>query len=454
MIHFTNLAPANEIGGNSYLLEFGSCKVALDAGTHPKREGSDSLPRLSDLDYDELDAIFLTHAHLDHSGALPVMAREHPNARIFMSEATRELVDAMLHNSVNVMSSKREELGVIEYPFYTHRELDKIFPRFEFPRMGKSFYPSDHEDVRCEFYDAGHILGAVATHFEWNGQTVLYTGDIHFENQTLTAAAQLPEGPIDTLIIETTRGDTPRDPGYTRAGEIAKLAESINTILERGGSVLIPVFAMGKTQELLLMLHELKQKDEIPRHAPVHIGGLSTKMTQIYDKLSDRVRRNYSGFKIMQEVDITVATSRKRRRQVEYNPGSIYALSSGMMSENTVSNEFAGHIVSNPLAGILFVGYCDPDTPGGHILAAEQGDMIKLRKNAEPKELRCDVRKFDFSGHATRESICEYVVKTKPKNVVLIHGDEGALNWFKAELNQQLPESRIIIPKPGERLEL
>ena len=116
MIYFTNLAPANEIGGNSYLLEFGNCRVALDAGTHPKREGRETLPKLDLLKFDSLDAIFLTHAHLDHSGALPVMMREHPSARVIMSEATRELTDAMLHNSVNVMTAKREELGETAYP--------------------------------------------------------------------------------------------------------------------------------------------------------------------------------------------------------------------------------------------------------------------------------------------------------------------------------------------------
>ncbi|MFT5468162.1 MAG: Cft2 family RNA processing exonuclease [Verrucomicrobiales bacterium] len=454
MIHFTNLAPANEIGGNSYLVEFGNCRVALDAGTHPKREGLETLPKLDLLDYDSLDGIFLTHAHLDHSGALPVMMREHPSARVFMSEATRELADAMLHNSVNVMTSKREELGDPSYPFYTHRELDKGFYRWEFPKTSKPFYFSDREEVTCEFHEAGHILGAVAPVFEWQGHRVLYTGDIHFEEQTLTVGAKLPEDGIDTVIVETTRGASPRDPDYTRAKEIQRLSDSISEILDRGGSVLMPVFAMGKTQELLLILHQLKESGQIPQHIPITIGGLSTKMTMIYDRLAGRANRNFPGFKILQEVKLIVGSKKKSNRQIEYQPGSIYAISSGMVTEKTASNELAGHFVSNPLSGILFVGYCDPDSPGGHLVAANQGDKIKLRKNSEAFELRCNVEKFDFSGHSPRDSILDYLCKVRPKNILLVHGDRDALEWFEAKLNQHLPDSRVIIPVPGERIEL
>lgn len=454
MIFFTNLAPANEIGGNSYLLEFGNCRVALDAGTHPKREGRETLPKLDLLKFDSLDAIFLTHAHLDHSGALPVMMREHPSARVFMSEATRELADAMLHNSVNVMTAKREELGEFAYPFYTHRELDDGFSRWESARVGRPFYFSDREDVSCEFFEAGHILGAVAPVFEWQGKRILYTGDIHFEDQTLTKGAELPESGIDTVIVETTRGGLARDPAYTRDAEIQRLSASINEILDRGGSVLMPVFAMGKTQELLLILHGLKERGEIPRYTPITIGGLSTKMTQIYDRLADRTRRNFPGFRILHEVDLIVSSRKKRNRQIEYQPGAIYALSSGMVTENTASNQFAGNFVSNPLCGILFVGYCDPDSPGGKLVAAGQGEKVKLRKNADPFELRCKVEKFDFSGHATRQSILDYLVKLSPKNVILVHGDHDALAWFEANAGQQLPDSNVIIPEPGRRIAL
>ncbi len=453
MIRFTSLAPQREIGASCFLLELGEARIALDSGTHPKREGSETLPRLDDLPFDSLDAIVLTHAHLDHSGALPVLVREHPSARVFMSEPTRSLADALLHNSVNVMTSKREDLGIHAYPLYTHRELERIFPAWETPAYERPFHVSAAEDVTCEFFEAGHILGAVAPLFEFRGRRFLYTGDIHTEDQTIARAARLPEGHLDTVIVETTRGGVARAADYTRDKEKHRLADAINGILDRRGAVLIPVFAMGKTQELLVMLHELKLDGVIP-HAPIHIGGLGTKMTTIYDRLAARSRRNYPGFKILEEIDLIVCSSRKRATQVEFKPGCIFALSSGMMTENTVSNVFARQLLSDPRSGILFVGYADPDSPAGKILAASPGDEIRLDPRRPAHALKCQVEKFDFSGHATREDICDFLESAAPKNVVLIHGDTDAVAWFEAEMARRLPGARVIVPEPGKPYEL
>ncbi len=453
MISLVNLSRGNHIGSNSYLLEMGRTRIVLDAGTHPKREGNDTLPDFSLLDYDSVDAVFLSHAHLDHSGALPVLMRNQPGARIFMSEATRALADALLHNSVNVMVAKREELNVTEYPLYTHRELDLAEDRWEVERTGRPFYVSSKDEITCEFFNAGHILGAMAALFEFQDHRVLYTGDVHFEDQTLSRGADLPASDIDTVIIETTRGSTERSEHYTRSREIDRLARAVNAILDRGGSVLIPIFAMGKTQELLIILHGLKEEGIIP-NVPLHIGGLSTKMTMIYDRLANRTYRNYPGLQILKEIDLVISSSRKRTRQLEYHSRCIYALSSGMMTENTLSNRFARNFVENKRCGILFVGYADPESPAGAILNSHPGDRIRLDPKLGEQELRCSIDKFDFSGHATRESICAYLRELQPKNIVLVHGDSEALHWFQAELNRELPKSRVIIPAAGEMISL
>jgi Cft2 family RNA processing exonuclease len=121
---FTNLTRKTEIGANSYLLELGGKRVLLDCGLHPRLEGQEALPDLDALGNQRLDAVLVSHAHQDHLGALPVVSRRHPEARVFLTEATRALGDAMLHNSVNVMLRRREEAGVTDYPLFTHRELE------------------------------------------------------------------------------------------------------------------------------------------------------------------------------------------------------------------------------------------------------------------------------------------------------------------------------------------
>ena len=453
MIAFTSLAADRQIGASCFALDLDGSRAVLDAGTHPKLEGLASLPRLKQLAYDSTSSVLLTHAHLDHSGALPVLLREQPSARVFMSEATRSLAGALLHNSVNVMTSQRDEFGLMEYPLFTHRELELQFHRWEVAPPGRPFPFSDNSTATVEFVNAGHILGATSLLFRFEGRRILYTGDIHFDNQTLTPAAELPREPLDVLVVETTRGASPRDPEYSRSREIQKLADAVNETIERRGVILIPVFAMGKTQELLLILHELKRSRSIP-DSPIHIGGLSTKMTAIYDNLAFRSPRLFPGFQILKEIRLTTNPRNKKQGDLPYHPGSIYALSSGMMTEKTPSNEFAQRLIADPRSSILFVGYADPDSPAGAILRAKPEGTVKLHRHAAPKPLLCRTEKFDFSGHAPRESILRYILDVRPRVIVLIHGDTGALAWFQGELQKALPESRIVIPHPGERYEL
>jgi Cft2 family RNA processing exonuclease len=363
------------------------------------------------------------------------------------------LTDALLHNSVNVMTAQRQELQILDFPLYTHRELERAYPRWETAPMRRSFPLLYDSHIQCEFFEAGHILGAAAILLDNGRHRVLYTGDIHLEDQSVTRGASLPTSGVDTVVIETTRGNVARDPAYTREREMARLAQHINEVLDRGASVLAPVFAMGKTQELLVMIHDLKRRRAIP-NAPVHIGGLSTKMTRLYDMLGGRPRRLRPDMRILEEVEIVMSTSRKRSGQMEYHPRCIYALSSGMMTPKTVSNLFARQLIENERCGIFFVGYADPLSPAGQIISSQRGDMIQLDPDDRPRRIDCQVEKFDFSGHAPREAILAYLETLQPANIVLVHGDDPAVAWFEAQLAAKLPRSRVIVPEPGTPYDL
>lgn len=450
-MNFQSLLRRNEIGANSYLVEMDDKRIVLDSGMHPKEEGLDSLPAHHELPADSIDSIFVSHSHLDHSGSLPVLMRDQPGADVYMTPATAKLVDALLHNSVNVMESKRTELGITDYPFYTHRELDDHEKRWRTFNYDRPFQLGD--SVRATFHDAGHILGSSGVMLETPDKRVFYTGDVQFEKQTLIPGADLPEEDIDTLIIETTRGASPRCESYTRESEEQKFADSINDCLQRGGSVLVPVFAMGKTQEVLTMINRFKKEGLIP-DAPVYIGGLSTKMTLIFDEFADSTPRNQPGFRIMKDMEVKTGGRRRKRAPIVYQPGGIYALSSGMMTEKTVSNNFARGFINNPKNSLLFVGYADPDSPAGHIRAGKQGDLINLDPAQDPIQFNCPMEVFDFSGHATREDLLNYILRVAPKKTFLVHGDIAATEWFAQQLKEQLPECETIIPLPGRKYSL
>ena len=443
---FQSLLRRNEIGANSYLVEIEGHRIILDSGMHPKEEGVDSLPAHHELPANSIDSIFVSHSHLDHSGSLPVLMNDQPEAEVYMTAATSKLVDALLHNSVNVMESKRSELGITDYPFYTHRELDRLEKRWRTFPYERTFDLSN--GVRATFHDAGHILGSAGIMLETMDKRVLYTGDVQFENQTLIPGAKLPEEDIDTLIIETTRGASPRDLTYSREAEELRFAQSINDCLQNGGSVLVPVFAMGKTQEVLTMIDRFKREGLIP-DAPTYIGGLSTKMTHIFDDFADSSPRNLPGFRILEDMEVKTGGRRKKRAPIVYQPGGIYALSSGMMTEKTVSNNFARGFITNPKNALLFVGYADPDSPAGHIRAGQRGDLINLDPEQDPVQFNCPMEVFDFSGHATRESLLDYILRVAPKKTFLVHGDIGATEWFAEQLKDKLPECETTIPRPG-----
>ncbi len=450
-MYFKSLTRQQGIGANSYLLDLGDRRLLLDAGMHPKEEGLSAVPNYAEVDYDSVDGIIVSHCHLDHVGSLPLAMRRQPRAHVYMTEACGELSDAMLHNSVNVMTMKREELRLADYPLFTHREVDQGQHVWEYRWTDRAFRVND-QGPECRFFDAGHIMGSVGTLVQHEDKRIFYTGDVNFEDQTLSVAANFPREPVDVLIMETTRGGIERAPDYTRELEIKRLARAIEHTINRGGSILIPIFAMGKTQEILMALHLLRKKRLIPA-APIFIGGLSTKMTTIYDKFASKVPRNHRDFEILREMDLTIA-SRRRKREIRYQPGCIFALSSGMMTENTISNKFAFEFLDNPRNSLLFVGYADPDSPAGKIRAAQKGDPIQLHPQLAPVELHCDVSVFDFSGHAVREDLRRYANDVAPQKVILVHGDDDAVTWFKETLTEDLPETEVVAATPGMKISL
>jgi len=444
---FTSLTPRNDIGGSCFLLEMGDSRIVLDCGLHPKEIGLPAIPQIGGLDQDSVDAFFLSHAHFDHVGAVPVLLRQQPNAKILLTEGTRHVAGVMLHNSVHVMQCQRTEKGITEFPLFTHREVDRMMKRFHPSHFNKPIHVGSDGEVTCKLHPAGHVLGAAAASFTYEGKTVLYTGDVQFIDQAIVKKAELPTEGIDTLVIETTHGAKAAVPGYTRKGEAKRLAAHIKACHDRGGSVLIPVFALGKTQEMLVLIHQMKQAGEIP-DMPLFIGGLSTKVTGVFDRLADSGHRHLKGFSILDEVDLTVASA-QAGNALRYAPGCIFALSSGMLSEKTVSNGFAPEILNDPRNALLMVGYCDPDTPGGKILEQGNGGEVVLNADQEPTEINCEVERFDFTGHASREELLDYILKVDAKKTLLVHGDPVAKAWFYEELTKIMGAGRVFIPEPG-----
>lgn len=456
---FINLTRRTEIGANSYYLEIDGHRLVLDCGMHPKFEGEEALPNFKALQDCRLEAIVISHAHLDHIGTLPVLMRRQPHARVFMPDATAAIGDALLHNSVNVMTRQREELGVTLYPLFTHRETDRASDlwqscpaRQRITISGERARPDETGVLTFEFFDAGHVLGSAGVLLRGESQTVFYTGDVNFDDQTIMQTAVFPEEGVDILIMECTRGDHETPSDWSREGEERRLAAAIVEAFDRGGCVLIPVFALGKTQELLAMLYKFKRANLL-QDCPIYIGGLSAKMTEIYDARSGMSRRQLPRLELLPDVDPFVLNG-QTIQDAPARPGRIYALSSGMMTPKTLSNIFARRLVENPRHSIFFIGYADPLSPAGILGDAKPEQEIALDSDEPPQRVRCNLKQFQFSAHASRESLVAYAKKLAPKKVVLVHGDPPAVDWIRAKLLIELPGVDVILPTPGLEVEL
>ena len=456
---FINLTRRTEIGANSYYLEIGGHRVVLDCGMHPKNTGEDALPLLTPIAGREIEAVLISHAHQDHIGTLPVGMRRFPRARVFMTEATAEVGSVLLHNSVNVMTRQREEIGERSYPLFTHRETDRASERWRWCPLrqrisiaGERAPQRERDSLTFEFLEAGHVLGSAGILVRAEGQAVFYTGDVNFDDQTIMKAAIFPEEKLDVMIMECTRGDHAKPEGWTRASEERRLAEALAKAFDRGACVLIPVFALGKTQEVLAMLHKFRRQRLLPEF-PIYIGGLSSKFTDIYDRRAHTTRRQLPHLQLMREAAPFVLND-ETVRDATLRAGRVYALSSGMMIPNTLSNVFARRLIENPLHAIFFVGYASPESPAGLLREAGPGGEVALDPGKPPQHIRCNIEQFQFSAHATRETLIAYARKISPRKIVLVHGDPPAVEWMRATLSAELPGSEVIVPAPGIEVQL
>jgi len=451
-MELVNLTRRTEIGSNSYWLKIGGKNLILDAGLHPKLEGRAAAPDFSLVPEASVDAIILTHAHQDHVGALPLLTRREPQARVFMTAPTARVADVMLHNSVNVMLRQREDDGITDYPLFTHRGVEFSSRAWHTRPLRKRFNltgdPSESDqEVTFELYAAGHILGSAGVMIRYRGRSVFYTGDVNFEPQTLMRGAEFPEEAVDVLIMETTRGDAPVPIGFSRANEEDRLARSIRRAFDAGGSVTIPVFALGKTQELLAMLWKMRLNGLLAP-VPIYIGGLSTKVTGLYDATAAESVRNHPELLLLQEMAPYVLSGNEIQT-ISPKKKCIFALSSGMMTEHTLSNIVCRRILGNANQSLFFVGYSDPASPAGKIRCAAMGSEVSLEEGTPPITLRCHIEEFQFSAHASRDTLRNYALLLKPQKVVLVHGDMPAIDWFQLALFKELPGTEVIIPEPG-----
>ena len=453
-MRITDLNREGGIGANSLFVETGPFRFVADAGLHPKMAGLEATPDFLAIREQSLHFVIITHCHLDHIGALPILMREHPEARVLMSHSSQMLIERMLHNSSNVMTRQKAEQNIPEYPLFTHEDIDRISDRFETLPFGKTtyFYEGD-ETLELTLHPAGHVAGAGGFEIAADGKRYFFSGDVLFDHQKTLPGANFPvKERFDAVILETTRGETERPADKTRESEVERLLDTITATLRRGGSILIPVFALGRMQEILTLLNHARKEGRIPS-CPVFGAGLGLAVADHLDQISKRTGQVNFSRKTIKELRLkrpprTLVPGREPPEQ------GIYILSSGMMVERTPSYGLAASLLHQGRNAICFVGYCDPDTPGGALLGATPGDTFVFEVFDYQTPIRAQIERFEMSGHADREELLQFALQAEPKTIVLTHGDTGARAWFAKALQENDPKLTVIDPQPLHAVEV
>ncbi|MBP7141527.1 MAG: MBL fold metallo-hydrolase [Opitutaceae bacterium] len=435
------------IGANSLFLRLGDLRILVDCGMNPKLAGRAATPDLGKLRGISLDLIIVTHCHLDHIGSLPLVMREHPDTPVILSTSSRMLIERMLHNSASVMTRQKEELQLPDLPLFTHAEIDRLSKRFTPIPFGQAKrFRGNRDEIEVILHPAGHVVGAAGVEIHHKHRGIFITGDVLFEDQRTLSGAKFPAGHFDTLIMETTRGSTERPIDKGRVREFGRLIDSINDTIQRGGSYLIPVFALGRMQEVLSIVHDARKFGKLV-DCPIFASGLGMDLADYFDEIARKTRQINFNRNIIKELKIKPAP-RKLNPGEDPQQNGLYIISSGMMVENTPSYALASGLLGHARNTIGFVGYCDPDTPGGALLASKPGDTFVFDTLHVKTKVKARVERFELSGHADREELLQFALQTEARTVVLTHGDPPARAWFMQQLTDKAPQMKVLDPVP------
>jgi len=455
-IHF--LGATRTTTGSMYLLELNGRRILMECGLYQgKRDETIERNRSFVFDPKGIDAVILSHAHIDHCGNLPNLCRRGFEGNIYCTFATRDLASIMLEDSAEIqradaafVSKKRAKHGLppVE-PLYSAIDAEKAVRQFVAINYDRPFPVSD--GLTVTFRDAGHILGAaqVVLDIRENGREYryLFSGDIGRGGDDILRDPEPVEG-VDYLQIESTYGGREHAPKTNATAQVGQL---VRETLDRKGKVIIPAFSVGRTQQIVYTLHQLALAGQLPK-VPIFVDSpLSVNATEIYRLHPEcfnetiyrflREKENPFGMENLTYIR-EVSHSMKLN---EMKDSLIIISASGMAEAGRIRHHLANNI-GDPDNLILFIGYCAEHTLGAQIMAHRNPVNIF----GEPHEVRARIASLDsFSGHADKNELRRYVeaISGEIKKISVIHGEESQAMAFAETLRAMKPKAEVLVPE-------
>lgn len=448
-MNLTFYGGAGSVTGSNYMLESGGKKILIDCGM---QQGSHFAEKKNfepfQYDASEIDAVFVTHAHIDHTGLLPKLFKEGFKGNVYSTPATKDFAELMLFDSEHILDKEAEREG--KPPIYSAKEIGELMNVWK----GVEYHqPINVAGFNIEFYDAGHILGSAIIHIEEEGKTIVFSGDLGNSPAPIIQPTEKIAS-ADYCLIESTYGDRFHENVGRRQED---LEDVIEDTVKAGGVLMIPAFALERTQELLFHMNELFKKGKIPQ-VPVFIDSpLAIKLTAIYKKYESHFNKEVmklerAGDDILNFPGLRMTLTTEQSKEINNFPApKIIIAGSGMSNGGRILHHEQRYL-GDPKNTILFVGYQTAGSLGRMIMQGAK----RVRIFGEDITVRCNVREISaYSAHADQGQLLDWIkpMKSSLKKVFVVQGEEGSSDVLAGKIKDNYAVSAVV-PKAGETVVL
>ncbi len=446
-LHF--LGGAMEIGGSCIYIKIAGKKILLDCGIR-QSASKDPIPDFRTIqEQGGLDAVIVSHAHMDHIGTLPIISKAYPEARIYMTAMTADLTRVLLYDSLKIMEYREDEI-----PHYSEQDVAAMLGRI-FPIGYQTAFPV-FDDFTLTFYPAGHIAGASCIYLITEEGSLFYSGDFSSFPQRTIEGIRIPKLRPDVTIVETTYGNRLH---ANRMSEEKRLSGLVRECVLEKRKVLIPAFALGRAQEVLLILRAAIQNQEIPA-VPVYVDGMVRDINTMYTR-NPTYLKNSLGKRILKGNEpfytkeiMPVAPMQKRDELLSASGPAIFVSSSGMLTGGP-SAQYASRLAPLEDTCIIITGYQDEESPGRQLLnLLEDPDHKTLTINGCTVPVKCRIEQVGLSAHGDKSEIMSLLERLSSRHVFLVHGSREAMNELGNELASEDYRRRIYLPECGQSYDI
>lgn len=436
----TFLGGADEVGASCTFIEIAGKKLLVDAGIRISPRSSrglqnDQLPDLQPIsEAGGPDYILVTHAHTDHTGALPLVMEQYPHTPVLMTRPTEALVRTLQKDAQRIMKSNYESEG--ELPMFDEVSVNRLMDAIQHVEFKQAVKLG--EGLQVTYHISGHIAGAGMLVLESEEGTLVMSGDVSMSPQRTVEAVKVPRIKADALVLESTYGGRLH---ANRAAEEKRLIATLKRVTDRGGKVLIPAFALGRSQEIIQIIHAFK--DEL--NIPVYVDGMVRSVCDSYARFADLVPkqsvRMAGDEHLFFRGKVKPIRSRAHREEVARSATPVIVVASSGMLTGGASVVYAKEFAGDERNAILLTGYQDEEAPGRFLQRImrekKQGETPYLTLDGKKVKVRCEIDTYSLSAHGDESELISVAEAFDPKEVMLVHGDEGARHSLATGLRQR-----------------